>query len=472
MATTNLFLVTQTLIRLLDFNVRALLRRELPPSAPLPAITVTAMPPEKVGAVQNTLNLYLYHVIEDAYFKNLPPPGRGAEAAVSRQPLSLALYYILTAHHEINDIFDAEAQQHYFGLGMKSFHDNPVIDDDLAISPDGGLAQTVMASGLQGRGNRIEISLRPLTAEESLTFWSAEQTATTRLSAYYEVRTIFLEPEEPSGAHGTVFDLGLFLSAGQAPVLERVSALTYFNPPVETGLGPQIIETMPARATLAPGMVPEVSRVRLAGMALRGDGRVGSARIVLRTSAWRERMPPVRSAGIDPALNPGWGIALTEYAGQFDLQGILVIDTGDGPVSMEVTPGIYAVSVETTRRMETPGGVARFTSSESNQIAFSVGARIEGVDPPNGSGRMMLKVFNLFDMTAGLDVQLAIDGIRYAELETADFANIPSQDRGFFERQPGQIEFHPLFDPLLSASHPVRLIINGAESQPFWIETP
>ena len=466
MATANLFLVTQTLQRLIDLNVSALLLREGLPNA----VNVTAMAPERVGAETNTINLHLYHVVEDAHYKNQPPTGAG-HPPVARQPLVLSLYYILTAHHEMAPAFDAQTQQLFLGLAMKTMHDHPIIIDTLSISPDGGPAQTVMAPALLGGGNRIEIALRPLTPEEALSYWSGEQTSTARLSAYYEVRTIFLEPEPPLGAQGTVFDVGLFVSAGQAPRIDRVSGLLQFTPPPAAGIGPQAIETVPARATLAPGLPQPVNRVELRGVALTGDGQPGGAHIVLRTAAWRQLIPPVRAARIDTALNPLWAVELDERGGRFDLQGVLTIDVGGGPVPLEVTPGFYAVSVETIRRQETRTGVTRTTVSESNQVAFSVGARIDSIDPPNADGRMVLHVVNLFDMTApDLEVQVIVDGVLYSE--TIGFADDPPQDRGHFERQPGQVEFHPLFDPLLAGAHPVRLVINGAESQPFWAITP
>jgi hypothetical protein len=467
MATVNLFLVTQTLQRLIDLNVRALLFREGLPTT----VSVTAMPPERVGSETHTINIHLYHVMEDPHYKNLPTPPGAGHPPVARQPLVLMLYYIVTTHHEVNDVFDAETQQLYLGLAMKTLHDHPIVVDTLAISPDGGLAQTVMPPALSGAGNRLEISLRPLTPEEALGFWSAEQTSTARLAAYYEVRTIFLQPEPPLGARGTVFDVGLFVSAGQAPRLDRVAGLAHFTPPPATGLGPQAIETVPARATLAPGLPVPVNRIELRGTAVTGDGQPGGAYIVLRSPAWRLLTPPVRAARIDPALNPLWAVELDERGGRFDLQGTLIIDDGGGPVSLEVTPGIFAVSVETIRRQETQSGITRVTTSESNQIAFSVGARIAAVDPPNVAGRMVLRVVNVFDMqTPDLEVQLAIDGILYDEV--AGFTGDPAQDRGLFERQPGAVEFHPLFDPATAGTHPVRLVINSAESQPFWIVTP
>ncbi|MEY6434281.1 DUF4255 domain-containing protein [Thioalkalicoccus limnaeus] len=466
MPTANLYLVTQTLSRLLDLGVRNLLFRQ----GLATTLNVSTMPPERVGSVQNGLNLHLYHVMEDAHYRNAPPPGRG-HPPVAREPLTLLLYYIMTAHHEINDVFDAEIQQRNFGLALKTFHDYPRIDDGLTIAPDANPPQTVMAPGLRGGDNQIEIALRPLTPEESLSFWSAEQSATTRLSAYYEVRTVFLEPEPPPGVAGTVLDLGVFVSVGRAPLLERVAALSHFSPPASTGLAPQTIETSPARASLAPGLVPPVNRVVVEGTRLAGDGTPGSAAIVLRNPAWREASPPIRSVPINPALNAAWAATLTERVASFEMQPSLIRDTETGPVTLDVVPGVYAVSILTTRRMETPSGRVRASQVESNQLAFTLGARIDGVAPADGFGRMGLQLVDLFDLTAAtLEVQLAIDGIIYDEIPA--FADDPVEDRGRYVREAGLLRLHPLFDPTRPGAHPVSLTINGAPSQPFWIETP
>lgn len=466
MSTANLYLITQTLRRLLDFNVRALLLRQGLPTV----LDVTSMPPERVGAATNTLNLHLYHAVEDAHYRNQVEPGRGG-APVARQPLALCLYYILTAHHEINEVFDAEIQQRNFGLALKTLHDFNTIDDGLAISPDGGPAQIVMAPALIGGHNRLEVSQRPLTAEEAITFWSAEQNATTRLSAYFEVRTVFLEPELPTGAHGTVFDLGLFVQASRAANLSRVSALSQFTPPPASGFPTQLLLTTPARATLAPGSAPAVNRIELGGIGLAGDGAPGAARLLLRTPAWRALLPSRQLLSVDPALNAAWNIELGESSGRFEMQGSLSFDDGGGVQVVEVTPGIYAVSVQVRRRRETSSGQVRESWIESNQLAFSLGARIVNADPPNASGRIVVHLQNVFDFTAAaLDVQLAVDGELYDE--AAAFSGVPAQDRGLFVRSPGQLELHPLFNPALAGSHPLRLIINGAESQPFWILTP
>ncbi len=467
MPTSNLFLVTDTLRRLLQFNVEALLLRQT--GAPQ-SVTVTAMPPERAGGATDTLNLHLYHVMEDTHYKNLPPPGHGGPP-VARQPLALSLFYILTAHHELNEVWDAANQQNLFSLAIKTMHDHSLIDDGLQIAPDGVTPQTVMATGLEDRDNRFEIAPRPLTPEEAMSFWSAEQTATTRLSAYYEVRTIFLEPEEPTGISGRVYDLGLWVAPISSPVIEAVTALTVFDPPAAAGLPQQQLVTSPARAVLDPASAPPVNRVHVRGSALTGDGSPGASRIVLRTPAWRELATPVREAEIDPATNGAWAVAFTETEATFDLQGSLQAVVNGAPTALEVTPGIYALSVRSTRRQVSQGGALRVTTSESNQVAFSVGAHIVQVTGPNGAGRFVIQVTNTFDMeAAGLDAQLSVDGEIYDEVTA--FSGVAAQDRGSFDRQAGQIEFHPLFNPATTATHSLRLILNGAESQPFWFETP
>ena len=61
------------------------------------------------------------------------------------------------------------------------------------------------------------------------------------------------------------------------------------------------------------------------------------------------RPPPVRSARIDPALNPLWDVQVDERSASFEIQDGLTIDEGGGPQVLATVPGIYVVSVETVR---------------------------------------------------------------------------------------------------------------------------
>lgn len=83
--------VTRTLGELIQQNIAR-------PEVGGLVVTVSPQPPEKVGAVQNTLSLHLYHVAQEPYYTNMPGPGRDVPN-VARNPLALCLYYILTAHH-------------------------------------------------------------------------------------------------------------------------------------------------------------------------------------------------------------------------------------------------------------------------------------------------------------------------------------------------------------------------------------
>jgi hypothetical protein len=68
-------------------------------------LEVSTLPPERVTGTMNTVNFYLYHVVEDPHYRNLP--GNLSDARpVQTKPMSLILYYILTTHHEVNSTFD------------------------------------------------------------------------------------------------------------------------------------------------------------------------------------------------------------------------------------------------------------------------------------------------------------------------------------------------------------------------------
>ncbi len=466
MPTPNLFLVTQTLTRLLEFNVKGLLDRY----GYAPTLNVTSMPPERVGTETDTLNLYLYHTMEASHFRNEPPPGTGARP-VSRTPLALSLYYILTAHHQKNDVFDAEIQQLLFGLAMKTFHDFPCVRDDLALSPGGGApAQPVMPAELIGRDNRFDIAMRPLTAEEALTFWHADDSATTRLAAYYEVRPVFLDPEPMASAAGIALSPGLFLSAGMPPQIDASSALVAFAPPPASGL-PAVSQMMsPARPTLATGLTEgPVNRVALAGTRLNGGGGSAvDARILLRSPHWQTMSPPVQSVRLDPALNPAWNVQLGATAALFDFQSSIATSAGN----LDVVPGFYTVTIEVERFRDTPSGATVSTRTQSNMTVIALGPRVLACDPPNGAGRIVIHLAPLFDVTdSALDLQLAVDGLLYDELGA--FAGAPAADAGHFVRVASdRIEFHPAFAVVAGEAHPVRVVVNGAESQPAWAVMP
>src|SRR5438552_12573680 len=179
MALLNLYKVTKTLTDLLTQNIT----KSIDPALD-GLLHVTAIPPEKVENPSNTLSLYVYHVAEDPYYKNMLGPGSDVPN-VARAPMALSLFYILTAHHEIEATFDAETQQKLMGYALKTFHDFPVITDRTRI--DGTF---ILDPDLRGNDNTLQVILRPVSPEDAIAFWNSQETRTTRLSAYYEVRAV------------------------------------------------------------------------------------------------------------------------------------------------------------------------------------------------------------------------------------------------------------------------------------------
>lgn len=466
MPVADLYLVTASLRQLLSLNVRRLMG-----GVPPEDLNVTTMPPELLENPSQTLNLHLYHVAEDPFYKNAPSPGRGG-MPIARQPMPLMLYYILTPHHEVAAEFDAETLQRLMGYALKTLHDFPVIDDNLEIEPNAVEGPVrVMADGLVGGTNRIETTLRPISPEEAIAFWSAEDQATARLSAYYETRVVFLEPEPPTQYAGTVTDLGVYAVSFPSPRLTGSRATLRFTPPPATGAGPQAVRTSPARATFNPAVVPPAteadSTVTLVGSNLTAGL---TQTLVLRNEHWRNLMPPVSEAVVDPALNPAWQVAFDSGNVRFVMQSTLdVAGPGGGVVTLDVFPGIYGASIRALLRQRVVGGQTLRSERETATTAFALGPRLEAADPPDGNDRIAIRIVTAFDLSdPDLRVEVIVGGEAYVRANA--FSGVPADDAGLFTVAADRVTIQPLFDIGTPGLHPVQIIVNGAESQPFWLE--
>lgn len=138
------------------------------------------------------LNLFLYRMAESAFLKNQDLPGRGSPGAYGHPPLSLDLYYLLTAHG-VSDEDEVEAQQ-LLGDGMRVFRDNAIIG--------GALLDPV----LQNEFERLRICLDPVSLDEITKIWSAI-TRPFRLSAAYKVTVVQIESNAPRDFGRIVADL-------------------------------------------------------------------------------------------------------------------------------------------------------------------------------------------------------------------------------------------------------------------------
>lgn len=483
MALLDLYKVTRTLTDLLMYNITKTIEPSLDPAMAPPGseLQVTAIPPEKVENPSNQLNFYLYHVAEDAYYKNAL--GLGSDVPnVAKAPMALNLFYILTAHHEIgpevDPQFGAEQQQRLMGYALKTFHDFPVITDQTRIAyvDDMGMPQEkvfLADTELAGKDNSIEVILRPVSPEDAIAFWGSEDTRTVRLSAYYEVRVILLEPEPPKTMPGVVLNLGTYLVQMGTPHLASSQSLVHFQLPARNGGTEQQIEAVPAQVTLNSAPSPAAGHNRLV---LRGTNlSAGISRsLILKNSLWARLLPPdglVEQTAVELTENPGWQIEFTSDRIEVTLTPTLTHVRPDGTtVDLPVLPGFYSTLVKSVSAERVINNELKQIVATSNEIGFAIAPRLVSHGPPDGNGNIPIEVGDEFDL---LDENLTEDAIQVlvaGEVYTRVLDNPPANPREFRVATPNQVLINPHMPVDEAAVYPFRLTVNGAESAPFWLE--
>jgi hypothetical protein len=464
----NLFKVTKALTDLLTQYIHANIDAVVP-------LTVTGVPPDKVDPKTNTLSLHLYHVAEDAYYKNALGAGNDVPN-VAKAPMALSLFYILTAHHEsgVEAHFDAETQQKLMGYALKTFHDVSVITRRTRFNGTAILDE-------EFGSDAIQIILRPVTPEDALSFWNSEQQVTARLSAYYEVRVVMLEPEPPRTMPGLVLNVGTFVLQLGSPVLERSQSQMRFKIPDINGGSIQVIEATPAIVTLDTSATPpaEHNRLLLLGTNLT-KGR--SRSLFLKNSIWADLSPPdgpVRETVVDPAQNPDWSVAVDTDRITVKLAPTLRHLKTDGtPVDLPVLPGFYSALVRSVQDEKVISNVLKQIAVSSNEIGFAVSPRIIDSDPPDLNGNIQINLgseFDALDANLGDDaIQVVVDGEVYTRPDPPNRVDPPANEKEFFvgNTPSNFIRINPHFPVLVtqSVAHPLQVTVNGASSAPFWIE--
>lgn len=424
-------------------------------------VTVTPEPPDKVGAVTNKISLYMYHVAEEAHYKNFEGPGTG-ERNVARTPMALCLYYILTAHHESpSPETDPLTQQTLMGYALKTMHDYALIHDGTTV-----FGAPILQGAMSGNDNPIQVILRPVSAEDAVSFWGAEDQQTARLSAYYEVRVVLLEPDEPATLAAPVLSLGTYLYQLGTPHIERSSCELPFTLPASAGGATLTPEVTPARVTTEVSLDPAVNRVVLTGNNLSGPQPrelwLSSEQLA---GVGGER--PVNLSLLDNTTN-GWALAVSDDALTLDLSGTLYyLDSGGNQQSVALLPGIYAAFLRVTMAQRFVGDALVSNTNDSNQVAFAIVPRIASVDVDVPvAGKVTVTIVDTFALNdVDVTIKLYVDGQAYTEV--AGTVN----DGEYEITTPTTVVFNAIFATNAAGDHPIRLMANGVESPPYWIET-
>jgi Pvc16 N-terminal domain len=171
---------------LVDLLSNGIIERNL--SSSIGDVIVTALPPDKVDALQqdgkSQLNLFLYNVTYNQGWRNEGYTSRNADGdRIGNPPLALDLHYLLTAYGA--EQFHSEI---LLGYGMQLFHETPFLPraaiqealsaptqvTDASMSIPSSMLN-LFTSGLANQVEMIKIWPQTLTTEEISRLWTAFQ---------------------------------------------------------------------------------------------------------------------------------------------------------------------------------------------------------------------------------------------------------------------------------------------------------
>ena len=173
----DLSIVTDRLVKLLETYRQSTLFQGFA------AFTVSGNPPDKVSKEGGSqLSIYLFHIESDKFQKNSPVSG-ARDSKIPSQPLSLNLYYLLSAFSDNANGGYLEEQQ-AMSIALRCFHENPIIRTNVIL--DG---QTVK--------EEFCLTMEMETADSLGRLWQASTTAM-RLATVYKVSVVFIAPPAPA----------------------------------------------------------------------------------------------------------------------------------------------------------------------------------------------------------------------------------------------------------------------------------
>jgi hypothetical protein len=429
MALLDLSLVTETLVRLVDESIKASAAWPMGQTA-----DVSSLPPDRLAG-DNALGIYLYHLTEDAAYKNQIWPGR-PQPPMRFTPMGLNLYYVVSAHSELNLSLGPYREQLLMGLAVKALHDWPVIDEATVVN---GVA--ILHANLRDADNRLRLELRHVPPNEAVSYWTAGSHPL-RLSCYYECRVVLLEPEEPEGGAGRVLLYGIQTFVGGLPRLETSRSKITFRLPNETS--DRVVEVQPALAAPRIGAVPG-DEVVFHGVNLAGD----SVSLLIRSRDWDD---PV-------ALDPAWGVVSGG-----DRIFITVQTTASGRA---VLPGPYTGIAKVVRNFTLPDGTTRAIEQLSNETPFTVVPAVTAFSAVVGG---------VFTVTGGTFQHADLDpgAVRayLADVQLVEGSSGSLNPGEYAITGPTAIEMRLPAGAIPGTFLPVRIVVNGAESPPRWIQVP
>jgi hypothetical protein len=223
-------------------RLHALLDREL--KNDFDDITVTVRPLDRAreNVEGHQVNLFLYHTLPNAAWRNMDVPWRVKPGERGQMPLALDLYYLLTAYGPNDDEIDTSTNSNrllgahrLLGHAMSLLHDNTIFDADAinAILP----AQDQLDHPYD-QVEHVRINPQPLSVEDISKLWAGFQVEY-RLSVAYQVGVVLIESGRPVDAALPVLrrgseDRGGYVLPSLSPILYELQ-MPHRKPGAELG---------------------------------------------------------------------------------------------------------------------------------------------------------------------------------------------------------------------------------------------
>jgi hypothetical protein len=369
------------------------------------------------------LGFYLFHVQESSHFKNFPAPGKDSPP-VGYIPMGLNLYYQLCANSTEEDGTGPLLEQLMMGIAMKALHDNPEISDTVPF----------------GNANRFKITLQPIKPTEAVQFWTAGESPV-KLSAFYELSVVFLEPKETTSYAGKVLSYGNFIFVQGAPQITGSQNTIEYNLPGDPSL---------SKVKIQPAQVPIGKVVSFFGTGFNS----GSMKLLVISPLWPKPAETDATWSIKLVSETQVDITMQPTA---TLQGTATVVT--------LIPGLYSARISITKQRTLPNGSVKSFIHLSNQFPFSVMPRIDNIAP--GIGGLYTVTGNLF-----MDADIKNDDVQVYIGETSLSQTNAAPASGEFRITAVNTMVVKVPAGVHGADIPLRIMIRGTESEPRWIIIP
>jgi hypothetical protein len=190
-------------------------------------VTVTTNPPDLSGNEEARINIFLYQVTPNLGYRNIDTPARSYSGElVSKQQLGLDLHYLLTAYGKSDDELSS---QKVLAQTMRVLHENPILTRDLITQ---ALADSTIAdlpdmdsANLADQVEIVKLTMQSLSLEDLTKIWSSFfKTGSYRISVAYKATAVLLDGKMQPRSTMPVRKVNSYVNPMRAP------EITYIEP--------------------------------------------------------------------------------------------------------------------------------------------------------------------------------------------------------------------------------------------------